>query len=176
MTPNPGSEETKTWSFKCRYIQSGVGLLDPTDSGVGCSGFDIYGPDNLYLLMTRGNGNVAYGVLRDILGLRSDWCVSSAYLSLFLSCSPMFGQIITLWRTQRSEQVCPPSDANVRHPPRPNKYVSYTHTQGSGLRESAYQGEVGQTGLTMRQRFSRVPHTMICRTILLSARPRQVRT
>jgi len=38
----------------------------------GRSGFDIIGPENLYLLMTRGNGNVAYGVLRDILDLRSD--------------------------------------------------------------------------------------------------------
>ena len=38
----------------------------------GLSGFDILGPENLYLLMARGNGNVAYGLLRDILDLRSD--------------------------------------------------------------------------------------------------------
>ena len=40
----------------------------------GRSGFDIIaiGPENIYLLMTRGNGNVAYGVLRDVLDLRSD--------------------------------------------------------------------------------------------------------
>jgi len=38
----------------------------------GRSGFDICGRDNLYLMMTRGNGNVAYGVLRDILDLRCD--------------------------------------------------------------------------------------------------------
>jgi len=61
----------------------------------GRSGFDIIGPENLYLLMTRGNGNVAYGVLRDILDLRSDLCLSSVYLSLFLSCLPIFCRIIT---------------------------------------------------------------------------------
>jgi len=38
----------------------------------GRSGFDIIGPENLYLLTTCGNGNVAYGVLRNILDLRSD--------------------------------------------------------------------------------------------------------
>ena len=38
----------------------------------GRSGFDIYGRDNLYLMMMRGNGNVAYGMLRDILDLRCD--------------------------------------------------------------------------------------------------------
>jgi len=38
----------------------------------GRSGFDIYGRDNLYLMMMRGNGNVAYGMLRDLLDLRCD--------------------------------------------------------------------------------------------------------
>ena len=38
----------------------------------GRSGFDIYGRDNLYLMMMRGNGNVAYGMLCDILDLRCD--------------------------------------------------------------------------------------------------------
>ena len=49
-----------------------VGLVALERKMRGLSGFDILGPENLYLLMTRGNGNVAYGVLRDILDLRSD--------------------------------------------------------------------------------------------------------
>jgi hypothetical protein len=49
-----------------------AGLISLERKMRGRSGFDIIGPENLYLLMTRGNGNVAYGVLRDILDLRSD--------------------------------------------------------------------------------------------------------
>jgi len=49
-----------------------AGLISLERKMRGRSGFDIIGPENLYLLMTRGNGNVAFGVLRDMLDLRSD--------------------------------------------------------------------------------------------------------
>jgi len=61
----------------------------------GLSGIDIIGPENLYLLIMRGTGNVAHGVLRVILDLRFSLCLSSVYLSLFLSCFPICFHMIT---------------------------------------------------------------------------------